>query len=57
MGNKVHEFHFRLGIDLYSYFYATYALLEDFEIFDNFDHVLRHCVHLKEVMTRLGQKF
>ena len=41
MGIKVHEFHFRLGIDLNSHFHATCALLEDFEIFENFDHIFK----------------
>ena len=41
MGKKVHKFDFRPGIDLHSYFHATCALLEDFEIFDNFDHVFK----------------
>ena len=37
-GEKVHEFHVRLVIDLHL-FHATYALLEDFEIFDSFYHI------------------
>ena len=39
MGKKVHEFDFRPVIDLPFYFHTTYALLEDFDIFDNFDHI------------------
>ena len=39
-GEKVHEFHFRRGID--SYFHTTCAVLEDFEIFNNFDHIFDH---------------
>ena len=38
-GKKVHEFHFRLEIYLHYYFHATWALLEDFEIFDHFGHI------------------
>ena len=56
-GEKVPEFHFRLRIDLHSYFHATFALLEDFEIFDNFDHILSLFRPLKVYMTRVGQKF
>ena len=37
--DEVHEFHVRLQIDLHSYFHATFALLEDFEIFDDFDRI------------------
>ena len=36
---KMYEFHFRLEIDLHYYFHAAEPLLEDFEIFDNFDHI------------------
>ena len=36
---KNHGFHFRLVIDLHSYFLATFELLEYFENFDNFDHI------------------
>ena len=39
---KVYEFHFCLEIDLHFYFHAICALLEDFEIFDNFDHIFTH---------------
>ena len=41
MGKTIHEFHFRLVIDLHSYFHITCALLEDFEIFDNVDHIFK----------------
>ena len=51
---KVHVFHFPLGIDLHSYFYATFALLKDCEIFDNFDYLFKHFSTLKVCMTRLG---
>ena len=58
---KVHEFHFRLEIYLYYYFHATWALLEDFEIFAHFDHIFtllfRTFRPLKVGMTPLGQKF
>ena len=61
MENKNHEFHFRLEIDLYSYFHATCKLLQDFEILDNFDLIftllLSHVRPLKVGMTPLGQKF
>ena len=56
-GEKVHEFHFRLGIYLHSYFRAICALLEDFEIVDYFDRILMISRPLKVDMTRLGQKF
>ena len=36
---KVHEFLFRLEIDLHYYFHVTWALLEVFEIFDDFNHI------------------
>ena len=36
---KVYEFHFPLKIDLHYYFHVTWALLEDVEIFYNFDHI------------------
>ena len=36
------EFYFRLEIDLHSYFHAICTTLEDFEIIDNFDHILPH---------------
>ena len=39
-GGKIHEFHFSLGIGLHSC-HTTCALQEDFEIFDNFDHILK----------------
>ena len=54
---KNHEFHFRLGIDLNSYFHATCALLEYFGIFDNFDHIFKPFSTPKMGMTRLGGKF
>ena len=38
-GNKVHEIHFRLEFDLHFYFHATCARPDDFEIFDDFDHI------------------
>ena len=41
MRGTAHEFYFHLVIDLHSYFHATCALLEDFEIFDNFDHIFK----------------
>ena len=37
--NEVHESHFRLELELHSDFHATLALLEDFETFDNFEHI------------------
>ena len=37
--DKVHEFNFCHELDLHSHFYATLALLENFEIFDIFDHI------------------
>ena len=37
--NKVLEFKFCLETVSHSYFQATFALLEDFEIFDNFEHI------------------
>ena len=49
MGKEVREFDFRLGIDLHSYFHATSALLEDFEIFNNFDHIFKPFRPLKWV--------
>ena len=55
-GGKIHEFNFCFEIDLHSYFHATCALLEDFEIFDNFDHILSLFRPLKVIMTRLGPK-
>ena len=36
---KVHEFHFRIEIDLHYFFHATCALLDHFEIFAHFDHI------------------
>ena len=38
-GEKVHEIHFRLDIDLHFYSYAPCALLEDFEIFNNYKQI------------------
>ena len=56
MVKKVHEFHFRFGIDLHSQFHATCALLEDFEIFDNFDHIFKAFATLKSVYDSVGPK-
>ena len=36
---KIHEFYFQLELNQKSYFHAILALLEDFQIFDNFDHI------------------
>ena len=36
---KVHELHFRIELDLHSCFQATLAVLKDFKIFVNFDHI------------------
>ena len=47
MGKKFHECHFRPNIRTIS------VLLEDFEIFDNFDHIFRP---LKVSMTRSSKK-
>ena len=46
MGEKVNKFHFCLGIDQLSYFHATCALLEAFEIFVNFDHIFKSFLSL-----------
>ena len=58
---QVHEFHFHLKINPHSHFHVTCALSEDFEIFDNFDHIFTTlwslCRPLKEVMTPLDQQF
>ena len=60
-GKKVHEFHFRIEIDLHYYFHATCAFLDDFEIFDDFDHIFtllfRTFRPLKVSMTPSDQKF
>ena len=37
---KVYEYHFHLESDSYYDFQVAWALLEDFEIFYNFDHIL-----------------
>ena len=37
---KIREFHFRLKLDLQSYFDASCALQAGFEMFDNFNHIL-----------------
>ena len=36
MNNKVHDFHFRLKLDLPSHINVSGTLLIDFEAFDNF---------------------
>ena len=58
---KNYEFHFRLEIDLNSYFHATWALREDFENIDSFDHIFTSLLsifrRLKVGMTPLGRKF
>ena len=45
----------------YTDFHATCALLKDFEIFDNFDHIFTIILGLvrpvKVAMNPLGQKF
>ena len=33
------NFHIRLEIDVHYYFHVNWGLLEDFEIFDNFDRI------------------
>ena len=40
-GNKVHEPHCHLEIDPHYYFHGTWALLEDFEVIDNFDDIFK----------------
>ena len=39
-GWKNQEFYLQLELNLHSYFHATLAHPEDFEIFDNFDHII-----------------
>ena len=60
-GKKGHKIYFRFEIHLHYYFHATWALLEDFEIFAHFDHIFallfRAFRPLKVGMTPLGQKF
>ena len=46
---KNHEFHFRLELNRHSDFHATLALLENFEFFDIFDHIL--CFFLPKFQT------
>ena len=61
MRKKVHEFYFRLDIDLHCYFNATCALLDDYEFFDNFGHIftslLSHGRLLQVDMSSLGMNF
>ena len=58
---KTYEFYLGLEVNLHYYFHATWALLEDFEIFDNFDHIFTLLLTLfrplKVDMTPLGQNF
>ena len=56
-GVKREKFHFHLGLDLQSYFHPTYALLEDFEIFDYFDKIFSIFRPLKVGIAPLCQKF
>ena len=41
-GKAVHEFHFRLKLDLHFHFNVTCALLVDLKILDHFDHFLSY---------------
>ena len=58
---KVREFHFRFEIYLHYYFHVTWALLEDFEIFDNIENIFTSVLSLfrplRVGMTSLGKKF
>ena len=58
---QVHKFHFSIEINPHYFFHATWALLDDFEIFDDFDHIFnllfRTFRPFKVSMTPLGQAF
>ena len=56
MVKKVHEFHFRIGNNLHSHLHATCVHLEDFEIFDNFDHIFKALSTPKSRYDLVGPK-
>ena len=56
-GKKVHTFVFCIQFDLHSYFRAFCAILADFEIFYNFDHIFELSQFQKVAMNPWGRKF